>query len=176
MNYTCITQSVTTVLSQLMLTIVKPQSPVLRIWAISKENVLCMFLSNSLQPSFYLYSFVQEWLCLNLLTILQMLLLYGTVIFWNVKPESETAVRISWLTESPSKLFTQIYFTWMLGILISKSCDKMTCEMTQLHELFLHRLSSPTGSRVEPWTYVWTSPWLTAWYMLICWGAQKICW
>jgi hypothetical protein len=60
-------------------------------------------------------------------------------------------VRISWLTESPSKLFTQIYFTWTLGILISKSCDKMTCEMTQLHKLFLHRLSSTTaaGWRLE---------------------------
>ena len=91
-------------LSQFMMTIVKPQCPVLDIWAISRDNVLCKFLSNSLQPSFslYVYSFVHEWLWLNLLRILWMLLLYGTVMFWNVKPESATQL---WESHDSQDLF-----------------------------------------------------------------------
>lgn len=91
MNYTCIAQSVTSVLSQFTLTIVKPQCPVSGIWRISKGNVLCTYLANSLQPSFslHIYSFVQEWLWLKLLTILPICLRAGRNICWRLHPAAE---------------------------------------------------------------------------------------
>jgi len=162
-----------------MLTIVKLQCPVLGIWGISKGNVLCTFLANSLQPPFslHLYSFVQEWLWLKLLRILWMRLWAGSNICWWLHP----AVRLLNLCRNHSRncVTTCVKISHVTYISVCRVfMQNISVWKVQKEILWVMRFSQLCFGL---WLYISEynssiQEKLVAWYRLICWGVKKIHW